>query len=170
MDLSKSYVRRACPGLRMSTMTDIREYVRAVRKSQSTQGIDGELLNQILTDKVKMFDKFAIAKTLSTQLISNESPTRHTTTTLTGSISNLRYDWVNEWRRLEMPRTKIPSLTRTSKSVLGPDLHTSMALYSVRMKTTASMTNTASQGVAITITRSRPQRFYSTKDCTHGFL
>lgn len=86
-------------------MTDIREYVRAVRKSQSTQGIDGELLNQILTDKVKMFDKFAIAKTLSTQLISNESPTRNTTIVLTGSISNLRYDWVNEWRPLEMPRT-----------------------------------------------------------------
>lgn len=77
---------------------------------------------------------------------------------------------VNEWRPLELPGTNIPSLTRTSKSVLGPDLHTSMALYSVRMKTTASMTNTASQGVAITITWSRPQRFYSTKYCTHGFL
>lgn len=62
----------------MSTMIDLRECVRAVHASQSTQGIDDVLLNLILTDKVKMFDKFAIAKTLSTQLISNESPTRHT--------------------------------------------------------------------------------------------
>lgn len=62
------------PGLRMSTMIDLRECARAVRASQSTQGIDGVLLNLILTDKVKMFDKFAIAKTLLTQLISNESP------------------------------------------------------------------------------------------------
>lgn len=101
----QSDVRRARPGLRMSTMIDLRECVRAVRASQSTQGIDDVLLNLILTDKVKMFDKFAIAKTLSTQLISNESPTRHTTIVLTGSISSLRYDWVNEWRPLEMPRT-----------------------------------------------------------------